>query len=121
VRIVKFIGRTAALTFLARAKDIEAKGGMMLKDGSRRRSIGGVYFSLIYSEGIVKRTGKPLRRPIDPNRPKTPPKEKQATAPPQPQIQPLQWEERLAIIDELIKKKGIASTVKITLIDVSSG
>ena len=33
VRIVKAIGRTAALSFLAKAKEVEAQGGMKTNDG----------------------------------------------------------------------------------------
>src|SRR5579871_4049691 len=116
VRIVKAIGRTAALSFLAKAKEVEAQGGMKTNDGSRRRSIGGVYFYLVYGEGIVKATGKPLHRPTNPNKPTRAPKEQTATAQPQPQLRPMTWEERLDIIDELMKEKGTASTVKITVI-----
>jgi len=117
LRIVKAIGRTAALAFLAKAKEIEASGGMKTNDGSRRRSIGGVYFYLVYGEGIVKATGERLQRPTNPKRQKPSQKDKQAVAPPQPQITPMQWEDRLAIIDELQRaEKGTATTVKITLI-----
>jgi len=116
VRIVRGIGRTAALTFLARTKEIENKGGMMTNDGSRRRSIGGVYFFLAYGKGIEKRTGLPLRRPPNPNKPKPVSNQSKAITSPQPQIHPFVWEERLSIIDELMKEKGTATTVKITLI-----
>jgi Phosphorylated adapter RNA export protein, RNA-binding domain len=112
-RIVKAIGRTAALSFLAKAQEIEAKGGMKTNDGSRRRSLGGVYFYLVYGEGIEKATGERLQRPRNPNKPKSAPKEKTAVAPPQPQIK---WEERIEIINELMKERGTATTVKITLI-----
>src|SRR5579871_6762728 len=117
LRIVKAIGRTAALSFLAKAKEVEAQGGMLTNDRTRRRSLGGVYFYLVYGEGIVKATGERLHRPTNPNKPKRAPKEKNATVAPQPQIRPMQWEDRLAIIDVVhFFFNDTATTEKITVI-----
>jgi hypothetical protein len=46
-RIVQTIGEERALVILQQALDIEQKGGLMLPDGSRRRTPGGVFFRLV--------------------------------------------------------------------------
>ncbi|HLZ58360.1 MAG TPA: phosphorylated adapter RNA export RNA-binding domain-containing protein, partial [Ktedonosporobacter sp.] len=61
-RIVWTLGRTQALVLLERTVQIEEQGGMMLPDGSRRRTAGGVFFTLAYTEGVPK-PGKKLFKP----------------------------------------------------------
>ena len=46
-RIVQRLGPEAAFAFLHEAHQIEAQGGLMLPDGSRRRTLGGVFFFLV--------------------------------------------------------------------------
>ena len=46
-RIVQRLGPEAALAFVQEAQAIEAQGGLMLPDGSRRRTLGGVFFFLV--------------------------------------------------------------------------
>jgi hypothetical protein len=46
-RLVERLGAASALALLEETKQIETAGGMMLPDGSRRRTPGGVYFHLI--------------------------------------------------------------------------
>ncbi len=46
-RIVYRLGADVALALLDEAMQVEADGGMMLHDGSRRRSPGGVYFYVV--------------------------------------------------------------------------
>jgi phosphorylated adapter RNA export protein len=46
-RIVKQLGAERTLEFLAETQQIEAQGGLMLPDGSRRRTPGGVFFYLV--------------------------------------------------------------------------
>jgi hypothetical protein len=46
-RIVKRLGTETALAFLAETQQLEAQGGLMLPDGSRRRTPGGVFFYLV--------------------------------------------------------------------------
>lgn len=47
--IVKRLGCEEALRLLARAQEIEANGGMLINNGSRRRTPGGVFFALVHS------------------------------------------------------------------------
>jgi phosphorylated adapter RNA export protein len=46
-RMVRQLGVEEALRYLAETERIEAEGGIMLPDGSRRRSKGGVFFFLV--------------------------------------------------------------------------
>ncbi len=106
-RIVERLGAEAALTFLRETLEIEAQGGMLLPDRSRRRTPGGVFFYRVRS-----RTSKKDQAFIWPPAPPSPrpPRAKEPVAP------PLAWEDRRAVLDEVLKQKGIATTVKITLI-----
>jgi phosphorylated adapter RNA export protein len=45
-RMVRTVGRERTLAFLAQTEEVEANGGMLLPDGSRRRTKGGVFFRL---------------------------------------------------------------------------
>lgn len=44
--VVRVLGEELSLKLLEQTREIETKGGMMLPDNSRRRSIGGVFFFL---------------------------------------------------------------------------
>src|SRR3954453_17626214 len=52
-RVVQILGIERALGFYAQAQVTEAAGGMLLPDGSRRRTPGGVFFKLV-RDGIAK-------------------------------------------------------------------
>jgi hypothetical protein len=45
--IVKILGPDEALGFCEQALAVERQGGMLTRDGSRRRTPGGVFFSLV--------------------------------------------------------------------------
>ena len=122
-RIVWALGRTAARRLLKQTLQIEQDGGMMLRDGSRRRTPGGVFFHLAYTTGQPKE-GRTFERPMY----KKPKKEKQTVLPQQSaqlhpnRVKPIQqttsvftWNDRIAAIKEAEIEKGNA-TVKITVI-----
>jgi PHAX RNA-binding domain len=46
-RIVQTLGPERALQLLEQAQTVEAQGGLLLLDGSRRRTPGGVFFRLV--------------------------------------------------------------------------
>jgi len=46
-RAVRLLGEHRVRTVVARALDVEAAGGMMRADGSQKRSLGGVFFTLM--------------------------------------------------------------------------
>jgi hypothetical protein len=107
VTIVRGLGRTQARRLLQQALDLEANGGMMVLDGSRRRTLGGIYFHLAYTTGKTKRGGKPLRRPMR--------KPQSGEAQTGDDVLPLRWEDRIAVIEEAEVGKGNAN-VKITVV-----
>ena len=121
VIIVRALGRTQSRQLLAQTLQIEANGGMMLPDNSRRRTPGGVFFHLAYTTGQPK-PGKKLTRPMRRQMPKpkeekpsaqAAPKEKQPVSQPAPVFT---WNDRIAIVQEAEEEKGNATTVKITLV-----
>lgn len=100
--IVQRLGVEKAQVFLQEALKIEAEGGLLVRDGSRRRTPGGVYFYLV--RGKVSRKDRWAIWPHLAPKPKPPP-------PP-----PFEWEERLEIVPNLLEQVGESRTVKITLI-----
>ena len=103
-KVVKKLGPEQALAFLKETQEIEAQGGLLLPDGSRRRTPGGVFFYLVRTRGPT-----PVRLLFWQQR------QKQAT--PTPASPPaFAWADRLAVLDEIGAEKGAASTVKITVI-----
>lgn len=127
--VVKALGRTQARQLLNYALQAEEHGGLMTKDGSRRRTPGGVFFYYVYSLGVPK-PGKSLPMPYNPNqKAKKPNVEAETTTakapqPSKPQISIVEpkkdivfsWEDRIPVIQEAEKEKGNATTVKITLV-----
>jgi hypothetical protein len=103
--IVDALGDEAALSLLAEVQRIEADGGILLPDGSRRRTPGGVFFHLAYEQlapeqrQAIYRRGR--RADADSGDPTAPP----AT-----------WADRGAWIAEARPTTEEATTVKITLI-----
>src|SRR5919206_278489 len=61
-RVVQRLGPEAALSFLQETQQIEAQGGMQLPDGSRRRTPGGVFFTLIKDRVSAKDPPRPADR-----------------------------------------------------------
>src|SRR6266516_1656079 len=116
-RIVQAIGRTQACALLEETLQIEAQGGMMLPNGSRRRTAGGVFFTLVLTKGQPK-AGKTLpgrtASPSGDGPKNTPPLPAPALPPP---AAPLTWEERIAVIETIMQSvPGKATTGKITVI-----
>ena len=107
---VEVIGAERAQELLRQALAVEAQGGMMTSDQSRRRTPGGVFFQL-----IRKSTTKEERKAIFPVA--EPQKKKRAEPmPPPAPTPPLTWEEAKAMIAESIKATGQARTVKMNLV-----
>jgi hypothetical protein len=128
-RIVRAVGRTHAKELLSMTLQTEENGGLMLSDGSRRRTPGGVFFHLAYSVGKTK-NGKPLQRPWNITKPTKKPIAEASTTtdkttqPSKPQnriVEPkkdivFNWEDRIPLINEAMQEKGSASTMKITIV-----
>ncbi len=49
-RIVRTIGPERAQAFVAQALEAEANGGMLIPDGSRKRTLGGIFFYLVRTQ-----------------------------------------------------------------------
>lgn len=49
-RVVDIIGKEEAIDFFQKTKKIEEDGGMLIMNGSRRRTPGGVYFWLVKND-----------------------------------------------------------------------
>lgn len=108
--IIEAVGPEQAQALLAQTLEIEAGEGLMLKDGSRRRTPGGVFMYLA-RRSMPKR----LERKIWPAPPKTKTagqgqQSKAATVP------TLAWDEAKQLISQAMQAIGEAKTVKITLI-----
>ena len=105
--IVWALGVVQAWALMMDALEIDEGDGLMLPDGSRRRTLGGIFFYLAFSKGVPA-TGKVLRR-FPPQRPKT-----ETASGPAPVIH-FRWEDRIASIQESEQEKGQA-TVKVTIV-----
>lgn len=129
VAIVYALGRSQSHQLLTYALQMEEHGGEMLPDGSRRRTVGGIFFSLAYTIGKPKPGRLPLRtKPKkQTSKAKKPDGEqasatriqqsKKATVPSaSPPASPFLWDECISAIKEAQTEKGQISTVKITVI-----
>jgi hypothetical protein len=112
--IVKKLGPDQALSFLQETLDIEEKGGMMLPDGSRRRTKGGVFFHLVRTKGPEE-----LRYPWRKKKTAeaTEAGAQEAGVKPMPAVR-VAWtlEDHRAALQESGEEKGRATTVKLTII-----
>lgn len=105
--VITLCGEDFARALLDEILAIEAAGGMLTRDQSRRRTPGGAFLFLARS-----RAGSETRRKLYRERQKQAPPDK----PPAATLPPLVWEERSILIQALAAKKGEASNVKITVI-----
>src|SRR3712207_6490154 len=112
-QILQTIGPARTQAFVDQALEVEASGGMLVPDGSRKRTLGGVFFRLVRDQ-----VSDAERRTIWPapswhqrtQRPKA-----QAAPAPAP-LPPFQWEQADEVIATVTSHPGAASTVKVTLI-----
>ncbi|BET01190.1 phosphorylated adaptor for RNA export [Nesidiocoris tenuis] len=52
-RIVLILGKSVAIEYFRKAREIESKGGLLILNGSRRRTSGGVFIHLIRSDKSI--------------------------------------------------------------------
>jgi hypothetical protein len=117
-RTVRTLGPERAQAFVAQALEAEANGGMLIPDGSRKRTLGGIFFYLVRTQVSddeamqINRAWRwqqwKQRQPKKPNA--------ATTAPPPPTLPPFVWDEAAPIIAELTANVGEASTVKVTIV-----
>lgn len=87
-QVVRVLGPERSLTLLQKTLEVEAGGGMMVRDGTRRRTPGGVFFYLVRAHvpEEVSATLFPTRTPLH---------RRQRAVP------AFSWEARMARLDEL--------------------
>lgn len=104
-KVVIKLNSEQALTFLKEMQEVEARGGLILPDGSRRRTPGGVFLSLVRTKCPVQ-----VRFLFWHHKPE------QGTASLQGEQPAFTWAERRAVLDEIGAMKGAVSPVKTTVI-----
>ena len=107
IRIIAILGIDRVNEFLQETLELEKNGGLLVKDGSRRRTPGGTFLYLVKTKGgravhsvFWMPTGKP--------------QPKKQAPPAAPQVTPLPPAQNRAPIDKSKKKKE--TTVKLTLV-----
>ena len=114
--IVHVLGLAATEAIVAEALHIEANGGMLTVDGTRRRTLGGVFFFVVRTRISPEQRYKifPWVRAVTVG---TPAASADGTSPPTATAPPSTgWEDREACIATLQSKSGKATSVKVTLI-----
>ena len=116
-RTVRTIGPERAQAFVAQALEVEAKGGMLIPDGSRKRTLGGIFFYLVRMQ-VTDDEAMQINRAWrwQQWKQRHPTKPKADTPPAPPPLPPFVWEDAAPIIAELMANVGEASTVKMTVI-----
>jgi hypothetical protein len=116
-RVVRVLGPDAAQALLTETQQMEAKGGMLTVDQSRRRTPGRVFFFLARQ----RLQGQPTYLYVF--LPNPSPAKKNATAAPPPTqpvpsapVAPLVWAERSASIAESLTQPGESRTMKVSLL-----
>ncbi|MEI7768399.1 MAG: hypothetical protein WCI67_00345 [Chloroflexales bacterium] len=117
-RIVGYMGSDFALRLVAEAQRIEAAGGMFLPDGSRRRTLGGVFFALVRSQLPPDQRAQIF--PPAPGKRKANALQQADALPPPPQptiiLKHITWEDRIPVIAALRPDSGKVTSVKVTII-----
>lgn len=115
-RIVRTIGPEAAQATVDEAQQVEAAGGMLVPDGSRRRTLGGVFFALVRDHLPLEQRAV-VFPPREQRWMKRPPRKPTADTPASaPQPPPVTWDDRPALLAALRLESGKATTVKMTII-----
>ena len=106
-QVLQMLGQDRCAAILADTLTCEANGGMLTKDGTRRRTPGGVFFQLVRQQASLQE-----RRRLFPS-----PAPQHGQGQPQRQPTALTWDEVLIIIQILTTHPaGEARTMKLTLI-----
>jgi len=119
-RIVRTIGSQRAQAFVAQALEVEAGGGLLLPDGRRKRTLGGVFFHLVrtaLSDEERQRIWPPItwKERKHQRKAQAQPAGATATVPATP-LPSFQWADAAPVIAAITEHVGAARTVKVTLI-----
>ena len=96
-RIVAKLGPARAQALAQEALRIEAAGGQFIPDGSRRRTVGGIFFQLVKQQTGGRRTRSRRQRTMK-------------------RLPLLTWATRMTVVRDILAQKGNISDVKITLV-----
>lgn len=126
-RIIEQIGMVAAYACLQKTLEVEAQGGMLTANNKQRRTPGGTYFYIVRGQ-LTPEQRQILWPPVQwPSRTRSSDSAKAPSPPPpatssgrQPKSHPphptLPWAERETLATPALEEKGVATTVKITLV-----
>ncbi len=116
-RIVDELGEERARALLAEALAIEGRGGLLLPDGSRRRTPGGVFFHLVRTQASPEEVGRIFPpRPWQQRRQGATRGASATAAPVAPAAPAFTWDDYPTVVAELQRRLGEATSVKITVI-----
>lgn len=110
-RIVRGVGVEFARELYQRTLETEGQGGLMLPDGSRRRTVGGVFIYLARAQ-----VSSELRLKIFPPRRKKSQKAVRQSPSASAARPPLLWNERAEVIETLRAQSGAIHSLKVVLI-----
>ncbi|MDP9375953.1 MAG: phosphorylated adapter RNA export RNA-binding domain-containing protein [Chloroflexota bacterium] len=113
-RAVAVLGEDRVRALLAATLALEERGGLLLPDGSRRRTPGGVFFHLVRAQASPEE-----RRRIFPPRPlqqRRPGPARDAGVSQVPGVPAFTWDDYPAVVAEVQRELGEATSVKITVI-----
>ncbi len=123
-RALRNLGEERVRAFVAQALEVEAAGGLMLPDGSRRRTLGGVFFHLLRNDIDRKAlrkifwsqpTAQTPQTPQGQGTPRTTPSGGPAMAA-GAHTMPFDWTTFSTAAVEAMREPGEATTVKLTVI-----
>ncbi|MBK8989860.1 MAG: hypothetical protein IPM39_27995 [Chloroflexi bacterium] len=125
-RIIEQIGLEAAYACLQKALEVEAAGGMLTANNKQRRTPGGTYFYIVRGQLTPEQRQILWPPPQWPSRtkpsesakvPSPPPSRQSGRQPKSPPPHPtLPWDARETLAAPALAEKGVATTVKITLV-----
>lgn len=110
-RIVIVVGVERAQALLQQTLAIEATGGQQTRDGTRRKTPGGVFISLARAQAVSPQERQKL---LDNSSPK--PVQPASTLVDASALAPLPWDEVTQLTTQALQAIGEAKTVKLTLI-----
>ncbi len=115
-RALRNLGEERVRAFVAQALEVEAAGGLMLPDGSRRRTPGGVFFYLMRGGIDKKASRKIFWSPTTPQSQGTQ-RTTRGTGPATAAgATPFDWATFGVVATEAMSEPGEATTVKLTVI-----
>lgn len=117
VRLAHYCGLAFVEQLVEETLQIEANGGMMTTNGSRRRTRGGTFFYLAKSRVPYELRPKIFPYPYQrKNGGKSKQPSQSPSTPPPPPAPPFDWEQRTTLVPELFREAGEATNVKVALI-----